>query len=247
MRRYRYNLDLNVDSEVEIQDELFKHIIVVCRNQIGDQFELLKNEFAYLSEIIRINKKTAAIRILSSRRIPDLPKPFIHLVLANPKTQVLETVVEKSVELGVKSIYLLATEKSFFKSVDKIRLKEKRLEKIISQALQQSNRHDELILRQPCDFLAFMELYKSLDSKKGFVLYEKTEVSSTTTNPLKQGQDAVDDIYLMVGAEGGFTAPEAKLAFSVGFEALSLGRQILRVETACVAGLSILKSRLQIW
>jgi len=243
MRRYRCELELETGVEVEIKTDLFKHIVVVCRNQIGQKFELLKDEYAYLSEVVQIEKKTALLKVLEQRRIPDLPRPYIHLVLANPKVNVLESVVEKSVELGVKSIFLLATENSFFKSVEKIKLKEKRLEKIISQALQQSNRYENLILEPPKSFSEFMSHFRELKNKRGFILYEKSGVNERFEE--KEGQ--LKDLYLFVGAEGGFTAAEVDLAVSEGFERLSLGQQILRVETACVAGVSILKSKLQIW
>jgi len=243
MRRYRCDFDVEKDSEFEIQGELFKHIVVVCRNRVGERFELLRDKFAYLSELIQINKKTALLKVIDQRRIPDLPKPYIHLVLANPKTSVLESVLEKSVELGVKSIFLLTTERSFFKSIDKIKLKEKRLEKIISQALQQSNRHEELILEPAKSLSGFLDFFDGLKSKRGFILYEKTSV----LDRFKSREGKVEDVYLLVGAEGGFTADEADLAVSSGFEPFSLGHQILRVETACVAGVSILKSNLQIW
>lgn len=243
MRRYRCDFEINVGSEVEIRDELFKHIVTVCRNQVGEHFELLKREFAYLSEIIKIDKKSALLNIISKRKIPDLPKPNIHLVLANPKTNVLENVVEKAVELGVKSIYLLVTERSFFKSIDKIRLKEKRIEKIISQALQQSDRHENLILHPPTSLEEFLDLYEGLKDRRGFMLYEKSSV----LDKFKDIAKTPENVFLLVGAEGGFTSDETALAASNGFEVLSLGHQILRVETACVAGVSILKSKLQIW
>jgi len=243
MRRYRCDLDLNIDAEIEIRSELFKHIIVVCRNQVGQKFELLKDEYAYLSEVLKVEKKTACLRVLEKRRIPDLPKPYIHLVLANPKVSVLESIVEKSVELGVKSIFLLATENSFFKSVEKIRLKEKRLEKIISQALQQSNRHESLKLASPMSLSDFLNHFKSLENRRGFILYEKSRVGER----FEEKVGDLEEVFLLVGAEGGFTAAEVESAASEGFERLSLGEQILRVETACVAGVSILKSKLQIW
>jgi len=245
MRRYRCDAPIEVDSELQIQGELFKHIVVVCRNPIGSQFELLQNEYAFLSEIIDLDKKTARLKILSKRKIPNLPKPYVHLVLANPKVNVLEAVVEKSVELGVKSITLLATQYSFFRSKEKIKLKVKRLEKIISQALQQSNRHEELILEQPSSLDEFLLKFKTLKKKKGFVFYEKTDASHTPN--MDMDMESLEDVYLLVGPEGGFAASEIESAVEFGFECCSLGHQILRVETACVAGVSILKSKMQIW
>ena len=243
MRRYISDLNLEIGKTVEIDGELFKHVVVVCRNQSGDQFELLVDDLAYLVELTTVNKKAAQVQVLEKRKIPDLPKPYIHLVLSNPKVQVLESVVEKSVELGVKSIFLLVTENSFFKSASKLKQKEKRLEKIISQALQQTNRHERLTVHGPMALGDFLEVFESMPEKAGWLMYEKAPLSQKF-GEVDQG---LQSVCLLVGPEGGFTEPEVKLANSYGFKSISLGSQILRVETACVAGVSILKSKLQTW
>lgn len=249
MRRYQFEHKVEVGQEIEISGELFKHTVVVCRNQIGDEVELINSGKAYLSEFTKVFKKTAVLKLKSERSVPKLKKPYLHLVLANPKVAVLERVVEKSVELGVKSIFLLVTENSFFKSLEKIKLKEERLGKIIKQALQQSDRFEPLDLKAPQsynNFLSFFKDAKALDPSKteAFMLYERPFEAS---NVLSLSESMPEDVYLIVGAEGGFSSNEAEEASQAGVKVLSLGEQILRVETACVAGISILKSKLQIW
>lgn len=249
MRRYQFENTIEVGQEIEISGELFKHTVVVCRNQIGDKIELINSGKAYLSEFTEVLKKSARLLVKSQREVPRLKKPYLHLVLANPKVAVLERVVEKSVELGVKTVFLLATEKSFFKSAEKIKLKEGRLNKIIKQALQQSDRFETLDLAEPRsygEFLSFLKAEKAAKPAKigAFMLYERLYKPAVKAS---SPSEDFEDVYLIVGAEGGFSSEEAELASEAGVDVLSLGAQILRVETACVAGLSILKSKLQIW
>jgi 16S rRNA (uracil1498-N3)-methyltransferase len=175
-----------------------------------------------------------------------LAKPYIHLVLANPKPSVYEKVVEKAVELGVKSVFTVSSENSFFKTADRIKLKENRIKKIINQAMQQSNRAEELVLEEPQSLDGFLENFKSGSaSSLGVMLYE-AKVGKAELQSLRDVEPP-ENCYILVGGEGGFTEEEALKACSVGFTAVLIGPQILRVETACVAGISILKFALRAW
>jgi 16S rRNA (uracil1498-N3)-methyltransferase len=245
MRRYKFDINLEIGQEVDLSGELFKHTVIVCRNKIGDKIELLYSGKAYVSEFKEILKKSAIVKIVAERSLPNLKRPHLHLVLANPKTAVLERVLEKSVELGVKAVHLLATEKSFFKTADKIKLKRDRLSKIISQAMQQSARFEDLDLKEPLPFPEFLEFLKTQSDAKSFLLYAKSDEDKDLVK--LSNVDGCEDVYLFVGAEGGFSENEVSQAVLSGVKVISLGSQILRVETACVAGLSILKSRCKIW
>lgn len=244
MRRYLFPDKIELNESLQIEGDLFKHIFKACRRTLGDKFELLSDGSAYLVEVVAVEKSSASVSVLEVRKMVGLGKPYIHLVLANPKPSVYEKVVEKAVELGVKSVFTVSSENSFFKTADKIKLKENRIKKIMNQAMQQSNRAEELILEEPQSLDAFFESFKS-DSSLGVMLYE-AKVGGGGLQPLKD-LEPLEDCYILVGGEGGFTEEEASKACSVGFTAVLMGPQILRVETACVAGISILKFALRAW
>ncbi len=245
MRRYFFESSIGLNSDLKIDGELFKHIFKVCRRKEGDHFELLSDGEAYLVEVSKVLKNEALVRVLEKRKLNELKKPHIHLVLANPKPAVFERVLEKSVELGVKSIRLIISENSFFKSIDKLKLKEKRALKITKQAMQQSGRGESLTLEEPKTLKDFLEDFKSMKDTEGVFFYE-AESADFSVSSINLDKSALS-CHLLIGGEGGFTEAEAALVRSSGFKSISLGEQILRVETACVAGVSILKFVSRTW
>ncbi len=250
MRRYFYSKksELSIGESVKISDDLFKHIFKVCRRKMGDGFELLtESSSAYFVRVVNVGKSEAVVEVVEERIIESLPRPYVHLVLANPKPSVFERVVEKSVELGVSSLIPLVTENSFFKSSAKLKEKSKRLEKIALHAQQQTGRGTRLNISAP---LTSDEFFKEVSLKevklwRGYVLYEAMSSSLELEDIMKE--PGVDDVFIVIGGEGGFNPPEVEVFKTYGFRSISLGKQILRVETACVAGISILKSRWGLW
>ncbi|MGH1467766.1 MAG: RsmE family RNA methyltransferase [Bdellovibrionales bacterium] len=248
MRRYFIDQKISIQETVVIDGDLFKHIFKVCRCDIGGKFELLSQDSAYLVEVKSVAKNLAEVLVLEKRLVPKLKKPHIHLVLANPRPAVFEGVVEKAVELGVKSIQPITTQKSFYKSIEKLKLKESRIQKIIIHAMQQTGRVEPLEMKKGLELKEFLKLFKeavSSDKTQGFMFYEALGDGSSDIGG--GALEAVEDVFVLVGGEGGFTAEEAQRAVLAGFSALLLGEQILRVETACVAGISILKSKFSAW
>jgi 16S rRNA (uracil1498-N3)-methyltransferase len=245
MRRYSWPDSIDEGkTELKIEGELFKHIFVVCRRSEGDHFELLQGDKAHLVQVLEVAKKSAVVSIKSSRKVSPLKKPYINLVLSFSNPKVIDRVLEKSVELGVKSFQLVSTKNSFLKDQKTLESKTERAEKIVKQAMQQSGRGEALDLKAPTSLSSFLEDYTKASNKVGFMFYEgETSLIDSSSS----SESDPENIYVLIGSEGGFTPQEATLAQKSGFEVLSLGDQILRVETACVASISILKSSFGIW
>lgn len=248
MRRYLFDNDISLKKTLRIDGELFKHIFTVCRRSVGDHFELLTRDGqAYLVQVSERSKNSAVLMVEECRDIPPIKKPYIHLVLANPRPSVFEGVIEKAVELGVKSIYPITTENSFLKNVQKLKAKEGRIQKIIKQAMQQTGRFEGLDLKPMTNLEDFLALFKDLKKTGGVQgsLFYEAAIESKEEVGFKANE--LEDVFILIGGEGGFLQEEASAAVSAGFKAHLLGEQILRVETACVASISILKSKLGIW
>ena len=248
MRRYWWSEPINQNDErVTIEGEVFKHIFKVCRRTAGDNFELLNANTAFLVQVLDVGKKQALVEIKSSRPIKALKKPHIHLVLSFSQPKVIDKVLEKSVELGVKSLQLISTQNSFLKDQKTFEIKKKRLEKIVTQALQQCGRGESFDLRASNSLEGFLEEFRAKIQTQGYMFYEgNTDTFLRLLEPPKDLK-TVEDIYILIGSEGGFTQEESRLAQKSGFKVLSLGDQILRVETACVASISVLKSSFGVW
>lgn len=251
MRRYWVGEDLSYLKTYSISGENFKHIFGVCRRKEGDAFELLSDRQAFLVKVLSVKKKEAEVSIKEVRLLPKLKTPHIHLVLSFSQPKVIDKVLEKSVELGVKSIQLVALKNSFLKKKTLIEQKKNRLEKIKKSAMQQSGRGEDLVLKPSCTLVEFLDEYKNLrrDSAQplGVFFYEGEARRMSEWLELSHNNSELRDVYVFIGSEGGFTDSEASLIEEAGFLKCTLGEQILRVETACTASISILKSKLDLW
>ncbi len=105
MRRYLVDKESFKDGTVYLEGDTFHHICEVCRQGIGSQFEVLTEDGkAFLVEIRVLQKKSATAIILDQRQLPQLKRPHLHLRISVPKFSTFEAVLEKAVELGVKSV-----------------------------------------------------------------------------------------------------------------------------------------------
>jgi 16S rRNA (uracil1498-N3)-methyltransferase len=269
MRRYWVDDTLEVGIPFAIAGELFKHVHIVCRQGVGDEFELLpsmrahksksskagdekaasmQEAYLYKVKVKDIFRHTMVVEVISQRSIPLLPKPHIHLALSLPKVKTLEDVVEKIVELGVYSLIPFYSEFSFFKSKDRIDEKSQRLRKIVTSACQQSARAEELIIHSTKSLDDVLKMYadsQKPENSRAFAFYEGKAQSlsdywSKVDIDLKS-KDAISDIWIFIGSEGGFSNSEIQKFKDFNIPSLSLGEQVLRVETACVSIVSVLK------
>ena len=237
-----------------VSGDWFHHIFQVCRHQVGEQFEILgaHSEGAYWVQVLKIEKKKAQLQVLGLRNIVPLPTPPLILNLSVPKFPVLDSIVEKAVEIGVAEIRLFTSRYSHLKKVsESTQIKWERLDKIIISATQQSGRNEKMRLTPLVDFETSLKNGK-LGSllAPSFIAYEawsepkkcKSQMQSLSLN--KQPPEAV---LLWIGSEGGFHPQEFQLAIDHGLVPLHLGPQILRVETACLCALSALKYELELF
>ncbi|MBE8221985.1 MAG: 16S rRNA (uracil(1498)-N(3))-methyltransferase [Bdellovibrionales bacterium] len=244
----RYSLDpiyLNLKNKsISLEKDSFHHICEVCRNKKGSKFEVLIKEKAYLVKITEVFKKNAIAIILEERKIKELKKPFLHLVLSMPKFSVFEDVLEKSVEMGVSEIHLLSTSNSFVKSANKISIaKYNRWKKIISSSMSQSARSTDLILHPLSNRDKVIDRLK-LKNIPGIAAYvNSTNTFSSVIKPLKDQN--CKNIAMYVGPEGGFTQDDISFFKSQKILDFSLGEQVLKVETACLFLVSLVKYELQ--
>jgi 16S rRNA (uracil1498-N3)-methyltransferase len=155
--------------------------------------------------------------------------------------------VEKSVELGVHRIQLFTSEHSFIRSPkDFSGNKLERLNKIILHATQQTGRGDLMNLELPKPWPQLLENFVNRRDKiRGLLAYESLDSSQSLKTKLANLELASQqEVWLFVGSEGGFSSTEVSKAQDKGLEIVSLGSQILRVETACVVFIGSLKYEL---
>lgn len=245
MRRYWIPKDfMNGEDEVVISGDVLHHVRDVCRMQKGSKFEVIvEGGAAHLVEIVSETKHESIAKIIESREIPEIPKPHLHLALSIPRFPVFEAVIEKAVELGVTHVHPFFSEYSFIRTqTDVWDKKLSRFEKIVQGATQQSGRGDLMKIVPPVDFKWLLEHFNRLEGAKGLFAYEgEAQLSAKEGVARVVGVSGLEEAWIFVGSEGGFSKEEAEKFQGVGLTSVTLGQQVLRVETACVALISILK------
>jgi 16S rRNA (uracil1498-N3)-methyltransferase len=227
-------------SEVFISGDVFHHIFDVCRQELGSKFEVLGDgQKAHLVKITELGKKSARGQIIESRELPVPRKPHLVLALSVSRFPVMEAVVEKAVELGVSRIEPFFSEYSFIRKA----LPENKIErwnKIVVSATQQSGRGDLMEITPANELEQVLEKFNQSPSAKGLFAYEGQSTLSIKKAVKEQTGD-MEEFWIFVGSEGGFSRSEVEIFKRQGLEPVTLGEQVLRVETACIALLAILK------
>jgi 16S rRNA (uracil1498-N3)-methyltransferase len=248
MRRYWLSNASEKADMVSIEGDSFHHICDVCRQGVGAKFEVLTpTGFALFVEIITMDRKRAIAKVISQRQLEPLKKPYIHLAVSVPKLATLEAVIEKSVELGVFKIWPFLSDYSYFKSHKNV-LSEKsaRFSKIIQGATQQTGRGTLMEMAPVVRLEEVLQDYQQMSSAAGVFAYEG-EGGNPLKKVLSEASPALENLWLFVGSEGGFSKQEVETFKKINLFPVSLGHQVLRVETACVTLLGVIKYELDLF
>jgi 16S rRNA (uracil1498-N3)-methyltransferase len=246
MRRYWVPKEFKHGDHVRLSGDVLHHIRDVCRMHIGSKFEVIIEGAAYFVEILTETKHESLAVIRETRQIAPLPEPRLHLALSIPRFPVFEAVVEKSVELGINSIHPFFSDFSFIRTqTDVWDKKLPRFQKIVQSATQQSGRGDLMTITNPVDLLGskggLLQTFNRTERAAGLFAYEGDAVLSAQAGLEQVRAGNPREVWIFVGSEGGFSPKEVAAFQEIGLRSVTLGPQVLRVETACVALISIIK------
>ncbi len=248
MRRYWIAAQNFNNQTVNIGGEDFHHICEVCRQSEESRFEIINGDGnAYLVELTKVGKKEASAKIIETRKIAELKTPHINLYVSLPKFSTFEVIVEKAVELGAKELVPFVSDYSFLRDENSEKLGNKfgRWEKIVKSATQQSGRAHLMGLKPLTNLKKLLETFNRTPNAAGLFAYEgesSLSMKHATSEILKKKPGS---IWVFIGSEGGFSAKEVEQFQSVGLQPSTLGDQVLRVETACLSMLSILRYEIE--
>jgi 16S rRNA (uracil1498-N3)-methyltransferase len=195
----------------------------------------------FRGRVLSVNRHEAWVKVFESLVPPTESSTKIILLQALPDKERMELIIQKVTELGVYSIVP-------FKSIRSIALDEREMKQpkvhrwqpIAIKAAQQSRRGMVPIIEPYCDFSEALGHGEGTDLK--ILLWEKGG-----ENPLKdvlRSGECYGKVAWMVGPEGGFDPGEVSMAQESGFIPVTLGRRILRTETAAIVLLGILQYEL---
>lgn len=227
---------------IRISGDLLHHLRDSLRLHPGDS--LLLNDGCgtrYRVEVTHITSQAIDSRIIDQHTECAHRTPPIVLGQALIKGDKMDWVIQKATELGVDTIVPIHSTHSVIKlRPERLEHQRSRWERIARDAAQQSERWTIPTIADPLDLAQICRQYASAPVKG--LLAERSSGPSLATIPLPQNHQ--HPIVLLVGPEGGWAADEQRLAQEQGFLPLTLGPRILRAETAAIAALSIVQSRL---
>jgi 16S rRNA (uracil1498-N3)-methyltransferase len=216
-----YTPDVNGDFYF-LNEEESKHCIRVMRLKIGDNVLLIDGKgIAYNGEICSEHPKKCQVRILSTQNGLGMHNYYLHLAIAPTKSMDrMEWLVEKAIEIGVDEITPVICERS-----ERREIKIDRLEKVAIVALKQSM---NAFLPKINEAIRFNDWIRQDHAGLKMIAHCAEDQKQTINKLYSKGEKAI----ALVGPEGDFSATEIKAAIANGFEAISLGKNRLRTETA---------------
>ena len=233
------------DGKVRITGPDVNHLKNVLRMKPGEQLLVSDGQGKdYLCRVETLEAETVEVQIMSQEESRELPSR-IWLFQGLPKSDKMELIIQKAVELGAAGIVPVATKNAVVKlEPKKEEAKLKRWRTIAESAAKQSKRSlvpeisGVMTLREAFSYI------EAMDFDLRLIPYENergTEAAREAFGKAVPGSQ----IAVFIGPEGGFEPSEIQLALDAGVIPVSLGKRILRTETAGIAVLSALMLRLE--
>lgn len=233
------------EKEIVIEGPDVNHIKNVLRMKPGEQVRLCTglDKLDYRCELTELSDETVRARILwVEENGVELPSR-LYLFQGLPKSDKMELIIQKAVELGVYEIIPVATKRAVVKlDARKEEAKRKRWNAISESAAKQSKRMIIPAVSRVMSFGEALEYARDLDVK--LIPYELAQDMDRTRETLARIQPG-QSVGIFIGPEGGFEEAEVEMALQQGAQAITLGRRILRTETAGMCVLSALMFRLE--
>ena len=237
IHRFYYNAPLASGQCFDLQGSEADHLIRVLRMGVGENVRIFTNQSAeFEATILEVSKNGVKLKVLEERKVGQNPW-HISLVQAIPKSQRMDWIVEKATELGVNEIYPVITER-VIKKAERI----DRWQKIALAASKQCSRSELPVIHSVCSWEDFLREEH---------LFDLAMIATLSMGATKTIHEAIEQaaslkkIALAIGPEGDFTSSEIHQALGKKWLPVDLGPLVLRVETASIAGLSILQHELR--
>lgn len=215
----------------------FNHIKNVLRMNVGDTFLVSEQGASSLCEIESFENDTVIVKILEEN-YNDTSLPIkIYLFQGLPKGDKLELIIQKCVELGVHEIVPVQMNRC----VVKIEEKKKKSKRERWQAISESAAKQSKCNRVPevAEILTYKQaLEKAKDLDLLLVPYESKNGMEDTKNALNEIKSGMS-VGVLIGPEGGFDENEIAQALENNGKVISLGKRILRTETAAITSISM--------
>lgn len=192
----------------------------------------------YQVELTTVERNRALGQVVDRRPAPGEPRAHLTLYLALSQREKFEWMLQKCTEIGAAAFAPIVTCRSLVQDERDTARKLERWQRILREAAEQSQRGRVPTLRPPLRFEAALETASGADLK--LVAWER-EAAITLRQALKSLQPATRPaVAVFIGPEGGFSEAEIAAARRAGFQPITLGERILRMETAAMVTAALL-------
>ena len=223
--RLFFQKSLSINLKDKLDKSQSHYISKVMRIKESEVFSLFNSNGEWEAKILNISKSLVEFNITKQLRQKEYPKE-LWLAFSPIKSNYFNFMIQKATELGVTKFLPIIFDRTVVRKINK-----ERLEKIIIEAAEQSNRINVPSIEEP------KSLKKFLDDKKMDLIF--TDLNSKT-NKLDLKKLTNNPSCIIVGPEGDFSETEREEILSYnGVQAIKINENILRSETAVISALSI--------
>ena len=233
----------SIGEHVTLSQEESAHIARVLRMRKGDPVQLIAADRLFACELADVNEKAAALCVLQEMPSPECPV-HITLVQGLPKLDKLELIVQKATELGVWDVLPVEMERSVARLDGKEDKKRERISRIALEAAKQSGRAHVPDILPMCSLTTALNRMQAQQYDAIFVAWEE-ENSLRLSEAMKASiaeSGIPSAIALVIGPEGGMSSKEIERWKAIGAQCVTLGKRILRTETAGLCALAVAMS-----
>lgn len=235
MPRFYVDFALSPDSVVELPDDVVRHLNVLRVKNTEEIVLFNGNGKSYPALPEVLEKRRAIMRILREEATDNESPLNITLVQAVSAAERMDFTLQKSVELGVAEIRPVISERCVVRlSGERAEKRVARWQEIVVSACEQSGRN---IVPKVLPLTTYAQALQQLPQETTKLL-----MSLNRAQKLSDVRPQSGKIVFMVGPEGGWTEKEEQQAFDAGFQSVTLGKRVLRTETASLAAIAAMQT-----
>ena len=235
MPRFYVDFALSPDSVVELPDNVVRHLNVLRVKNTEEIVLFNGNGKSYPALPEVLEKRRASVRILREEATDNESPLNITLVQAVSAAERMDFTLQKSVELGVAEIRPVISERCVVRlSGERAEKRVARWQEIVVSACEQSGRN---IVPKVLPLTTYAQALQQLPQETTKLLMSLNRAQKLSDIRLQSGK-----VVFMVGPEGGWTEKEEQQAFDAGFQSVTLGKRVLRTETASLAAIAAMQT-----
>lgn len=235
MPRFYVDFALSPDSVVELPDNVVRHLNVLRVKNTEEIVLFNGNGKSYPALPEVLEKRRASVRILREESTDNESPLNITLVQAVSAAERMDFTLQKSVELGVAEIRPIISERCVVRlSGERAEKRVARWQEIVVSACEQSGRN---IVPKVLPLTTYAQALQQLPQETTKLL-----MSLNRAQKLSDVRPQSGKVVFMVGPEGGWTEKEEQQAFDAGFQSVTLGKRVLRTETASLAAIAAMQT-----